>query len=381
MAVVEAATGNTVYESGWTPNIILNTGMNKKAHRAWQDMFLYACAGTGTTPNYTSGGTSTFSVAWNEVTTSGTEVVDLQNDAAIGDVLIIGTTAEVMLSNIVNGTFAQTNTFMLVGPYQFNIGHTSRDQLDYEVKRTGTFWQGSGYCGSVIEGQTVKLRRTWNFGVESTQLTYGEVGFSWTDIVAQGLFSRVVLPDPVTVDAGFYLRATYELQVIHYPWQSSYLTSPVFGFTDAGFHAIQAFAGTCTSLIATSGSSVGNPFVEGWPTLGNIQAFLSDYTGPLQESGTYSNLGDAPYTNAAVTLTGRPYVENSFVRTMEATFVPGTFVGTLRTQGMTGSEDPYDTELFYVYRYDNPHAVGINDQVWIVMAFSWARYFYDIPTA
>jgi hypothetical protein len=64
-AVVDAATQEVIRDSGpdWIPNLILNNGLNGVYSRYWCDSFLYAIAGTGTTPTSVDSNTSMHSQA------------------------------------------------------------------------------------------------------------------------------------------------------------------------------------------------------------------------------------------------------------------------------------------------------------------------------
>jgi hypothetical protein len=222
------------------------------------------------------------------------------------------------------------------------------------------------------------MRRTYDFLPEIAPVTYGEIGFSWT-ATPPDLFSRVVLPDPVTVDAGHYLRAFYELQVYHWPWGSEIIPDPFFPpLGVSGLSSIQAFAGTCTSSVATTGAGNGNPLVEGIDTVTVIKSFLSDNVEPLREAGTYHDPTEGGSQAILSDITKSTYVTDSFYFTLNSVWTPGEFTGTWAQSGITGADAPTGSQLFFGYVFDPPYPViTAGDQVSLTWLFSWGRGFLD----
>ena len=392
VAVVEAATDKVVWEMpDWKPNLILTSGMNKKADLPWEDLFSYAVAGSGTTAQYISTGPTEWNQYLLDVYSDGVGYVDLSaGSIAPGDTLVwnASTGIERCIVAIASGTsfLVDPSLVMAAGPVgNTYIAKASRTALDAELKRTNTWFTGWPYCGTVIEGPVVKMRRTFNFGVETAQTTYGELGFTWSDNPAEPLFSRVVLDAPVTVDSGYYLRAFYELQVDHFPDVPSLISVPITPITSSAYMCIQSFAGTCTSYVATNGSSSGTPLVEGLEKNQTQWAFISDSQAELQSFGTHTfPMVDGP-TIAKKQTTKEPYRDKSFFFVRAATFEPGDFVGLARLYGMSGAGIYASWDQYYVGMKllpDTPEAwmdVTASDQVLVRWSYSWARIFSDQP--
>lgn len=390
IAVVEAVTGKTVWEMPeWRPNLILTKGMDKKASLPWEDLFTHACAGSGTTANYISTGSTVWTHYGPDVYSDSVAYVDLSAGSVVpGDTLVVSPTTERCIVSIASGTsfIVDPSLWSSDGPWtNSSIAKASRTALDAELKRTNTWVTGWPYCGTVINGAAVCMRRTYNFGVESAQATYGEVGFTWSPDAAEPLFSRIVLDAPVTVDAGFYLRAFYELQVTHSPSTPSYITIPIAPNLTAGVINIQAFAGTCTSYVATNGSSAGTPLVEGLDKVASPKCFISDSQAVIHNFGTFHPPTEDGPNYAEVATTKEPYRDKSFFFVRAATFVPGDFTGLMRLHGLIGSNSVAWNTYFCALHVDyttaevDIHDITASEQVQLRWQFSWSRYFYDIP--
>lgn len=387
VAVVEAASDKVVWESPeWKPNLILTPGMDKKASLPWEDLFTHAAIGTGTTPNYISTGDTVWNHSWQDVTSDGVKNVNLASGSIVpGDALVVN---DAVVVSITSGTSFLTDPSRIAfaGPWTNTyIAKASRTQLDSEVKRTNTWYTGWPYCGTVIEGPLVKMRRTFNFGIETAPTTYGEVGFTWSPNPAEPLFSRVVLDTPVLVNAGFYLRVFYELQVDHYPDVGTYLTIPLFSMSGAGGVCIQSFAGTCTSFVSTNGSSSGVPLVEGLEKGAEQWAFISDSQSVLWSFGTHWNPTEDGPTFAKVRSTKEPYRNSSFFFVRAATFTPGVFLGAVRLMGMSGDLLPGSWDQFYIgVNFDpstDPASITLDttDQLLLRWQYGWTRLYSDVP--
>ena len=389
VAVVESETGKTVWEMPvWRSNLILTKGMDKKADLPWEDLFTYACAGAGTTSNYISTGTTVWSHSGFDVYSDGKKFVDLSaGSIVLGDTLVVGgpSLPERCIVAISSGTSFLVDSSMgfISGPFSgIYFAKSSRTALDVELKRTNDWFTGWPYCGTVINGAQVCMRRTFDFDVESTQTTYGEVGFTWSPDPSEGLFSRVVLDTTVTVDSGYYLRAFYELQVEHGPFVPTVIAIPIGTISDNGFISLQSFNGTCTSYVATSGSSSGTPLVEGLEKNSSPRAFLSDSQAVLHSFGTNHPPNEDGPLYAEVPTMKEPYRDKSFYFVRQATWTPGEYVGTINLFGMRGSVGP-TWESYFCALHTDYAGTGIpivaSDQIQVRWVWSWSRFFNDIP--
>lgn len=397
VAVVDAATNQVVWEmNDWKSNMILTSGMDKKSELPWEDLFTHAVAGNGTTSNYISTGDTVW-FQYLQVFSDGVKNVNLMAGSIVpGDTLVLDGPGgyERCIADIINGTAfsPDESLFQAAGAWtNLSIAKTSRTQLDNELKRTGaggasTAWfVGWPYCGTVIEGPIVKMRRTFDFSVDGAQTTYNEIGFTWSEDPAEPLFSRILLDEPVVVDSGHFLRAFYELQVDHFPDIPSMISVPIMPITSTAMMCIQGFSGTCTSYVATNGSSSGTPLVEGLDKNSSQYAFISDSQAELQTFGTYWNPTTDGPTFAKRLATKEPYRGKSFYIVQSATFEPGAFVGLSRLYGMCGNNVPWSWETYYVGMkmlsdtYEPYMTVTPNDQVLVRWTYGWGRTFGDMP--
>ena len=190
-------------------------------------------------------------------------------------------------------------------------------QLGAEVKRTGTYLTGAGNCDTIIVGQVVTLRRTFDFTAEAAPVNYTELGWSGSASAGANLFSRCLISGgTVSVLAGQQLRVVYDLQVTVGPVgvQTSSLTvsgwpvSPATG-TSGSWRVYKP----AISTVTTSGAPSGQGFFE--PS----SSIAAEWTA---HSGTLS-LGDfvtPPSGGTTLATSGGfgwgSYVSGTFTRTL-----------------------------------------------------------------
>ena len=102
-----------------------------------------------------------------------------------------------------------------ISSQSFTIWETSQIGLQAEIHRVGpsNFFSGVGYCGTTIVGTTSQNRRTWDFNYETSSVSFTEVGVGWAASGNNTIFSRVLLPSPVTINNAQKMRLIYELDI------------------------------------------------------------------------------------------------------------------------------------------------------------------------
>ena len=234
-------------------------------------------------------------------------------------------------NQIMGGTYSFASCFYYCAVGTGTIPPAASDtQLGAEVKRTGTYLEGAGNCDTIIVGQEVTLRRTFDFTSESSPVNYTELGWSGSASAGANLFSRCLISGgTVSVLAGQQLRVVYDLVVTVGPVGvqtgplkvSGWPVSPATG--TAGSWRVYSPA---ISTVSTNGGPSGQGLFE--PS-SSIAATCAIRSGTLSIGGfttppsggtllaTSSNFGWGSYTSGTFTRTLSP-----------STFSAGSFSST-----------------------------------------------------
>jgi hypothetical protein len=203
------SSGNVVSDTGWRKNLILDSGMNRQAVGRWTGSFLYAMAGTGTSPTQVASGAITASQTGTTVTLSA------EFSEMAGGRLLRWDSGE--YGYIVSGseTSWELDRAQEVAAGTFTVYRVNQSKLDTFVKRTATYLAGAGNCGTVVDtpNGVVTMKRTFDFSAETVPIDYAELGTSWLNSDNPDLFSRMSLNPPVSLLADQQLRMVYELTV------------------------------------------------------------------------------------------------------------------------------------------------------------------------
>lgn len=299
--VVDGTTKEVVSDYGWHKNLILNNGMDAVASYAIADLMHYGVAGTGSRPNSLTASTSQITQSgyyislqtigdWQTFTQSvvtradgmyyytqsGVVVTDATmsytSSVSLGDVIIDENFSQSTVVGVSGSILAVNNSYNYSTPISFSIWKTSQGRLQGEISRSGTYYQGSSSlvgwnCGtewsSSLTDYTTSIavhRRTWDFTVENQSRSYTEVGASWDSTRFNPCFSRVLLPQTVSISPNQQLRLTYDLMAIFGPFSPQYSTASITGWpvapstTTIGTQSLQGFM---TSYVQTNGVTVG----------------------------------------------------------------------------------------------------------------------------
>lgn len=255
---------------------------------------------------------------------------------------------------IVNGGLDQIFTYSLgaptwpttTGPWGYvtnyclagtgsSAAQVSDTGLQSQVKYSNSYLQATGANSTAYYASngTAIHQRTYEFTTETAPATYNEIG--WGSGANSGLWSRVVLPSPVSLQAGDNLRITYQLTIslpqIVTPsevststtgWDASGTLGIVGGFQDI-FGSIASngtySGGGLSSLLGHFGSwtYMGNPDINDVAVLATNSTFSAANTNPNIAEVYSGNSTSSPSTASS-------YSEGSFSLTKTYTFIPST---------------------------------------------------------
>lgn len=168
--------------------------------------------------------------------------------------------------------------------------------LGTEVKRSNTYLTTTGACGTTYGTSSYTTRRTYDFGVETSDQNYTEIGFSHNTSAKTELNIRSLLSGTATVLTGQQARAVHELTVNCNNTTRQSGTLGITGWpvapatTTAAEWQWQALG---LSTVSTEGNDRGAGFFE--PALGKTLGWCL-YTG-VTLSSWLSNATTSGYLN------------------------------------------------------------------------------------
>lgn len=292
-----------VRETEWKPNLILDCGLDKIAYMPWAQAFQIAVAGTGTTPTKDDP-LSAASQATTLVTlTSGGYNF---TTADIGKLIYWPTTNSQARITAFNGASSVTVTpSQTVANGSFLLYRVGQTALTTQVKQHNYYLPGTNFCGHEVTGNVVRLYRTFDFHMEFTSRTYGELGFKESPGATQ-LFSRIQLNPTQTIRAGQYLRVNYELYVTLSPSTPFSKIAPISGWpvspsvSLSGSEQIQMIGlcgissnGVATPIDANAGFC-NEPFAPGTTSFGPGWGNVNRWHNSLNYSYTNPATGSNP---------------------------------------------------------------------------------------
>jgi len=379
--VIDAATGKPVAESNWINNLILTRGMNEVATRLWCNCFTHCSAGTDGSPSSDSSG----SVTMVQSGANGTASAAFFTSAMVGDVIKWTSSGDERL--ITAFTDDQHVTLSPATPNAnsgvagtFTLWRTGRTGLVAESKRTGTYLTGSPNCETSRTGSILRHRRTFDFSVEVTNTTFSEIGLCWAISGANTHFSRIV-PPPIPVLSGQFLRVVYELSLTLSPTLPSHVNPPIGGWpvspatTNDGDEMLQ-YVGM-SSIVSASGatSSFDNGGTTNEPSgFGSPNSMWVSSDSSALELFAQTPVSRTGQLGTSV-VTAAPYTQNSFVQDKVGTFNVGQAnSNSIRSIGIgssTLSQIYRDTGWMILFdegqTKPNTHVLEIN------VRYSWSR--------
>jgi len=236
-SVIDGKTKKIIREYPEQKNLILNQGMDNFASNDLADLYLYAVAGTGTTPTSDDSGATTASQTLTTVTLAGGAftLTDTATDA--GKMIKWDSGQEARIVTVSSSTVAVVTPSQSVGSGEFTVYRTNQTGLTTEVKRSNTYFTGAGNCGVTYDDSTGRISgfRTYDFSTEVGSVTYNEIGFSVVATVASNLNIRIKLTSGIALTVGQQLRVKYTLSITQSPAVSAatIAVSPITGWLTA----------------------------------------------------------------------------------------------------------------------------------------------------
>ena len=361
----------------WSPNLILDSGLDKLATVVWADTFLYAVAGTGNTPVSDDSSTTTVSQSGTALTLSGTLA------AVSAGKLIRWDTGEEAMVVSGSGTAWVADRSQSVSAGQFTVYRVDQTGLDTELSgtagRSNNYLAGSPDCDTTRSGAVYTMTRTYDFGSPSISSNYAEVGVSNSNVQANNLFSRMLITGgSVTVLTTQQLRLSYQLRLTVGPITPVSKTASITGWpispaTTTDGTEQMAFIGL--SKVNTAGTS------GSWDGFNNInrtsepsvtgQIFLSTNASAHL---TYPDGPDRLSAATKVNTTLASYTAGSFLIDKSGVYAPSEAVGTSwRSMGLIGSSGASQQDLTFAFLFDQAQSKDNTHTLTLTFRFNWAR--------
>jgi hypothetical protein len=278
VAVVDAPTQKVVWEQkDWGKNLILNNGMDQVALQSWESCFLYGAAGTGTASNLADSNEVLADQSATTVTATLGSYTFISGD--IGNMIHWDDGSEARITAYTSPQSVEVTPSQSVVQQHFVVYQTNQTGLAVEVKRTGNYLNNWPNTGTTIDLGTglLTLRRTYDFTAEIGSIAYREAATCWslTPNASNTIFSRIVFPSPIVVDAGQQLRFVYELQLLVGPVTPVVFNAAVTGWPVAPSMATNArqqlqYHGMGT-VLANGGSGASTAGTSNEPSSSGLQ--------------------------------------------------------------------------------------------------------------
>ena len=291
-------------QKDWAPNLILNSGLDKIAYMPWANVFQFAVNGTGTTPTKID----TATTASQSGTTVTIQSGPYQFTSDIVGKLIYwpGVDKYANVLAFIDNTTVTVDVDQNVSGALFYVYNVDQTALAQPYSMHCRYVPGERLCGTTIEGNTIRLLRTYDFYMEKTPVLITEVGFK-DQPASPKLFSRVVLQEPQFLAAGQYFQISYELAVTLEPGTPTVRTVEVSGWPISpstsveGTEMIQSLG---MAVIDLSGVTVpydmsflcNEPFAPGTWCMGPEYGYTNRWQNGLGEpTKNYGALSASPF--------------------------------------------------------------------------------------
>jgi len=190
--IVDAKSGQTVKESPWQENLILNQGLNGLAQSTAvaavksfpASCFTYCLVGSGSNPNSVASGAITFTqdngggLAGTTLTASG----NIFTLAMVGQLFKWGTGSggvETYITAFTSATKVSVDTTALITvPAVGTIWNVTQTALQAYLYTNNSFLTGSGDCGTTLSGVQATHQRTFKFNQKGSPYTVNEIGYN-----------------------------------------------------------------------------------------------------------------------------------------------------------------------------------------------------------
>lgn len=371
ISVVE--NGRVVEEKGWIKNLILDSGLDMVGTNRWVDCFRYCSVGTGTTPTVDDSGATT-------ATQSGTTVTSSSSFFSVGDVgkiLKFDSGEEAYITSYTSDTEVEVSVSRTIAvASQFALWRVNQTQLSNYIKRSDTYLSGSANNGTTFHTNTEAThKRTWDFSAESGVVTYNEVGVHYDNVNNPTLFSRILIPGGVTLQAGQQLRIVYELTINYGSDSAQVATANITGWpvggassTDGQYQLIsnQYFSSVLTngnSSTSSNGADPNNSKVLHLHTASSFPSFNGTPSG-----STYINLSSSR----------NPYISGSFKNDWDWDLQVSQGNGA-NIRSFILSDSSIINNSFWMFIFDEAQTKQNTHRLFLRFSVSWGRVLGDNP--
>lgn len=265
--------GKVVHETDWTPNLILDAGMDRLPTTKICDLFLYCVVGTGNTPTEDDSGATTATTSGATCTASGAFFAA----GDVGKLLRFDTGEKAMITAFTSSTVVTLGATLGVTAQLFTMYRVAQTGLATEAKRSATYLTGSGNSETTRSTATFTHRRTYDFTAEVSNTNYSEVGFSVVATVASNLNTRALFAGgAVTVLIGQQLRVIYDFQVTVSPVTATNVEPTITGWPSLS-QAVTADSTTDLITLTSHGFSANQKVVLSGSVAPGGLAFATTY--------------------------------------------------------------------------------------------------------
>lgn len=326
--------GKVVFETPFSSNLILETGMTALVANTLCSLFTYAAIGTGTTPTSASSGSIT-------LTTSGTTVTastSFFSSGNVGDLIYVpGTGQSALITAYTSVTQVTINATLAIGSAQeFTLYHVGQTGLGTEVHRSNLYLTGSGNCGTTYTEGVYTHQRTYDFPIETGSVAYSEVGFSNVGTSGANLFMRGILSEaPVDLIAGQQLRLIYYVLVTVTPVSPRNRTVPISGWPALPYSVAFSSSTNLVTLVGYGFPLNTQIFFEGTTVPGGV-TFGSTYYVIPNDADTFF-ISTTP-SGSHVTVTSDGLDVELFTNTNGQEQLSGDQFSFVNTNGTTGAQ-------------------------------------------
>ncbi len=234
-------------------NLILDTGLDLPASYVWASLTAFARVGTGTTPVKRDSGAITFSRTGTTVTASA----NFFESADVGRLLKFDSGEEMYITAFTDAQTVTVDTSGTLGASEGTIWYVNQTVLVAQTKSTSTYGTDSGDNGTTYHaGSTAYIfKRTYLFSVESSPVTYNEIG--WAPTSSGNLFGRDIISGGISLVSGQQLKVVVELTVRMRPNTATAYTNVITGWTQDGQCSIE-WVGGCFASVLSNGNVIGS---------------------------------------------------------------------------------------------------------------------------
>ena len=337
-------------QKDWAPNLILNSGLNKIAYMPWANVFQFAVNGTGTTP--TKIDTATTATQGGTTVTIQSGPYQFTSDIVGKLIYWPGVDKYANVLAFIDNTTVTVDVDQNVSGALFYVYNVDQTALVQPYSMHCRYVPGERLCGTTIEGNTIRLLRTYDFYMEKSPVLITEVGFK-DQPASPKLFSRVVLQEPQFLAAGQYFQISYELAVTLEPGTPTVRTVEVSGWPISPSTSVEG-----TEMIQSLGMAVidlsgvtlpydrsflcNEPFAPGTWCMGPEYGYTNRWQNGLGEpTKDYGALSGSPFEY------NRNFVDY-YLNSDSGSYIPRTSVATANGVSKTVSE-----ALFTTYNVDS----------------------------